>query len=137
MYKATIEQARLELKKFESLPNEKLGREALAKGLEALVSVKYSTEDTNTINFCDDLISTYRFRVEEKVESVLDVKPSIRWEILKHWCEVMAEFTSLEVQVPDKFMQLKSRLQSDYIAKYTKQYGPLGKGELREFLERN
>jgi len=132
---ATIEHARQELKKFDDAPNDQHGRQALANGLGELSDVKSSSSDEKISAICVNLINTYRKKVEEAAQNLINEKSSANLDVLKHWYDVMNEFQSLELEVTDEFFQIKTQLQFEYIAKLVKQFSPSEKQRLRELLQ--
>lgn len=82
-----------------------------------------------------NLINTYRKKVEEAAQNLINEKSSANLDVLKHWYDVMNEFQSLELEVTDEFFQIKTQLQFEYIAKLVKQFSPSEKQRLRELLQ--
>lgn len=135
MHHPALQKARCELQKFEKSATEAVGREALADALAELVDLQTSQPEERVRIVSQNLINTYRTKVEKEASRLLREKATLSWQSILHWHGVMGEFEDLELQVPDSFRTLRSQLYFDAVLKQVHELNPYERQSLIKSLE--
>ena len=119
-----LEEARIQLKRFEESLGDPAGLPCLQRGISLLVDIIEGDSPQIYKDRAKNLVVAYRGKVSSEVKDILSKVDSYALDFLQHWNGVMDVFTDTGVDDDREFKASKDQLFTEWGKRFVKSLSP-------------